>query len=208
MRNARLLSLALLAVTSAPAAATDLPKIDRTIAKEPVYEGKPTYCLLVFGPKAKTRVWLVKDDNHLYIDRNGNGYLTDPGERAATDIPGPDGKPGYTVRLRKYPKGMTLSLLQGGKLRYVVGDPDTDPLVFADKPSEAPVAHIGGPLAISLNHYGSLYLQVLVGTPGLGKGTFASVVLEEDVRPVAKVEFPSRERGGAPVVVKETLKDR
>src|SRR5262245_16890818 len=37
----------------------DLTKINRTIGKEPPYESKPKYCLVVFGPEAKTRVWLV-----------------------------------------------------------------------------------------------------------------------------------------------------
>jgi hypothetical protein len=62
--------------------AADLKKINRVIAKEPAYVSKqPRYCLLVFGPQATTRVWLVIDDDFLYIDRNGNGDLTEPGER-------------------------------------------------------------------------------------------------------------------------------
>jgi hypothetical protein len=74
--------LTALLVTAAPAFAVDLKKIDRTIAKEPAYATKqPKYCLLVFGPQAATRVWLVIDGDFLYIDRNGNGDLTEPGER-------------------------------------------------------------------------------------------------------------------------------
>lgn len=61
--------------------AADLSKIARTIHKEPVYQSKtPRYCLLVFGPEAKTRVWLVLDGKTLYVDRNGNGDLTENGE--------------------------------------------------------------------------------------------------------------------------------
>jgi hypothetical protein len=64
------------------AAPADLTKVNRTIAKEPAYVSKqPRYCLLVFGPQAATRVWLVIDGDFLYIDRNGNGDLTEPGER-------------------------------------------------------------------------------------------------------------------------------
>src|SRR5215470_17357354 len=66
--------------TAVTACGADLTKIDRTIAKEPAYKGKPKYCLLVFGPDAKTRVWLVLDGDVLYVDRNGNGDLTDKGE--------------------------------------------------------------------------------------------------------------------------------
>ncbi len=63
--------------------AVDYAKIDRTIAKRPTYQSKaPKYCLLVFGPEADTRVWLVLDGEVLYVDRNGNGDLTEDGERA------------------------------------------------------------------------------------------------------------------------------
>src|SRR5262249_18356678 len=59
----------------------DLTAIDRTIRKEPAYRSKPRYALLVLGPKAETRIWLVIDGKTLYIDRNGNGDLTERGER-------------------------------------------------------------------------------------------------------------------------------
>src|SRR5262245_22295686 len=59
----------------------DLTKLDRTIAKEPAYKNKPKYCLLVFGPEAKSRVWLVQDGDVLYVDRTGTGDLTGPDKR-------------------------------------------------------------------------------------------------------------------------------
>src|SRR5262245_7654854 len=55
-----------------PEPAVDLTKIDQTLCKEPAYRGKPRYALLVLGPKAQTRIWLVIDDKTLYVDRNGN----------------------------------------------------------------------------------------------------------------------------------------
>jgi hypothetical protein len=61
--------------------AADLSKIERTITKEPKYQSKPKYCLLIFRPEAKTRVWLVLDGDILYVDRNDNGDLTEEGER-------------------------------------------------------------------------------------------------------------------------------
>jgi hypothetical protein len=71
---------ALLAATNARAA--DLEKIDRHIAREPRYESRsPRYCLLVFGPEAQARVWLVRDGDWLYVDHNGNGDLTEAGKR-------------------------------------------------------------------------------------------------------------------------------
>jgi hypothetical protein len=64
------------------ASAADLEKLDRTIKKEPVYQTKsPRYALLVFGPQAKDRVWLVHDGDTLYVDRNGNGDLTETGKK-------------------------------------------------------------------------------------------------------------------------------
>src|SRR6266566_2992050 len=64
------------------AQAADLAKIERKIAKEPTYQTQtPKYCLLVFGLDAKTRVWLVQDGDTLYLDRNGNGDLTEDGKR-------------------------------------------------------------------------------------------------------------------------------
>lgn len=56
-------------------------QIERKITKEPAYKSKPKYCLLLFGPEAKTRVWLVEDGDALYVDRNGNGDLTEAGEK-------------------------------------------------------------------------------------------------------------------------------
>lgn len=77
-------TLAMLLALAGPASAVDYAKIDRTIAKEPTYQSTaPKYCLLVFGPEADTRVWLVLDGEVLYVDRNGNGDLTEDGERVA-----------------------------------------------------------------------------------------------------------------------------
>jgi hypothetical protein len=84
MNPSRLLAaLTCIFLCAAPLSAADLTRIDRKIAKEPAYKSKPKYCLLVFGREAQTRVWLVLDGDTLYLDRNGNGDLTEPGERIA-----------------------------------------------------------------------------------------------------------------------------
>jgi hypothetical protein len=49
--------------------------------REPGYEHAPSYCRLVFGPKGQTQVWVVVAGDTVYVDRNGNGDLTEPGER-------------------------------------------------------------------------------------------------------------------------------
>jgi len=80
--TALLFTLAAVGLPAASAEAVDLTKIERSIRKEPVYQSEnPQYCLLAFGPEAKVRVWLVVDGDVLYVDRNGNGDLTEPGER-------------------------------------------------------------------------------------------------------------------------------
>jgi hypothetical protein len=82
--------------------AADLSKVPRTIAKEPAYTTKsPRYLLMVFGPDASHRVWLVQDGDTLHVDKNGNGDLTDPGEAVpAKKQPGAnpdDGGRGFEV---------------------------------------------------------------------------------------------------------------
>ena len=66
MKIARfLLVVTWIGLGTGPALAVDLAKIDRTIRKEPAYQSKsPQYCLLVFGPKAETRVWLFDQELH------------------------------------------------------------------------------------------------------------------------------------------------
>jgi hypothetical protein len=74
-------ALAGIALGAVPAPAADLAKVERRVAREPAYQSRPRYCLLVFSPEAKTRVWLVLDGHTLYVDRNGNGDLTEAGEK-------------------------------------------------------------------------------------------------------------------------------
>jgi hypothetical protein len=78
-------ALSFLALLPSGICAADLSKVDRAIAKEPVYKSKPKYCLLVFGPEAKTKVWLVQDGDTLYVDHNGNGDLTEPAKKVAAE---------------------------------------------------------------------------------------------------------------------------
>jgi hypothetical protein len=100
MMNVLIWSLGILTVSfNGIAKAEDLSKIDRTLDKQPAYASKePKYCLLVFGPKADTRVWLVLDlaydplrekpgkTESLYADLNGNGNLTDAGQQIPVTV--------------------------------------------------------------------------------------------------------------------------
>jgi len=78
------------AVTAAePFVEVDFSTIKRSIAKEPKYIAQPRYALFVLDPAGKFQVWAVFDKSKaelpyydvLYFDRNGNGDLTDLGER-------------------------------------------------------------------------------------------------------------------------------
>jgi hypothetical protein len=82
MYSIRLCVLLLLLIPGTMLAANDdPPRPDRRLTKEPAYQDAPKYYLLAFGPEAKTSVWLVFDGTTLYVDRNANGDLTEPGER-------------------------------------------------------------------------------------------------------------------------------
>jgi hypothetical protein len=54
-------------------------------------------------------------------------------------------------------------------------------------------------------------LLTVVGTPGLGKGTFASVaftgLIDDEAKPTAEVEFPPA-KAGAPLKARFTLPHR
>ena len=195
----RLASFLIIGFLSAQALAADLTKIDRTIAKEPAYQTKtPKYCLLVFGAEAKTRVWLVLDGDVLYVDRNGNGDLSEAPKRCLLSSGKEPGGPGYPVwnagdilesdgktkhmGLRAWtlpPRGMGLSIrTAGGRAQHAWGDA-TSPLQFADRPQDAPIVHFDGPLRMALSRLPTLSpgsivtLHPTYGTPGLGRGAFA-----------------------------------
>lgn len=80
-RTLCLLALPFLTLDAALAAETagpDLSRIERRINREPTYQGKPGYLLLVLGPEARHKAWLVVDGNTLFVDRFGTGNLDQP----------------------------------------------------------------------------------------------------------------------------------
>lgn len=254
-------------LVTAPAGAADLSKIDRTIQKEPAYAGKPRYCLLVFGHDARDRVWLVQDGDALYVDRNGNGDLTEPGEKvAAAKNVGPK-VDGYTFDAGdlavggKVHKGLSVSLFPlkryadnpsvaeiaavrnalkadpavvvaqvsvevesarfkgagvGG--RVIQSTPLYDPigvLSFAQRAADAPVIHFDGPLQVTF--YGvapklragrNNDLFLMVGTPGLGGGTFAMLEYQDTIPKDAHAKVAVNWPGRPPAVEVFELKQR
>jgi len=251
------------AARSADPPGAALAKVERTIAKEPAYQSKaPRYCLLVFGPEAKFRVWLVQDGDALYVDRNGNGDLTEAGERVAKK----GGEPGHRLfevgdvtdgeLKHTIPYVMEVSVTEdsvgakefarvkgkhdqavntwisvraerpGGDDRrlprhtqYIVNGDGRGYLTFADRPQDAPVAHLNGPWTFGLQDIKqrlvvgrSTMLQLGVGTPGVGPGTFAFVLYRDtipnDAYPKGEFTFPPKDSSGAPVTQSVTFKKR
>jgi hypothetical protein len=214
----------------------DIGKIDRTIAKEPAYSTKsPWYCLLLLGPEAKAKVWMVLDGDKLYVDRNGNGDLTDPGE-CFTRAPGDDvfrvpdlnlgvAKKKYAdVRVNWRPDGV------GGNgkfhLHVIVRVNEHDqyamvPAKAAD-PAKATLLHFDGPLKPFLQvepfkpqqHFTRgkehlLGVQLATSYPGV---EWVSVSHEKgipaDVHPVVEIVFPGKTGDAKPATVKVQLTHR
>jgi hypothetical protein len=201
-----------------PVAAADLTKIDRRIAREPAYRSRaPKYCLLVFGPETKTRVWLVVDGDRLYVDRNGNGDLTEKGEsfrlRAspAGAFPrylecevGDIAEAGSGRRHRRLqvlwrgPEQVSVSVRAAFADPKLTGLRGAALLAFADRPQNAPIVHFGGGLTLRLSMATSdglpSSLCARVGTPGVGRDSFAdysgAVLRRTRALPEVQVVYP------------------
>jgi hypothetical protein len=88
-------------------------------------------------------------------------------------------------------------------------------LTFAERPQDAPILHFDGPLNFELEDSTQVFvrgqkpngLPVLIGTRGLGKGTFTALVLPS-IAPagIAEIMFPNRQASGKPIVMQVPLK--
>jgi hypothetical protein len=184
----------------------ELTKFRTTLRKEPTYVSKrPLYGLAAFGPKADKAVWLVLDKSKpdgnaydvLFIDRNGNGDLTEPGERLTfgTDQrfrlpefidPATGARHGeLTVRAEGENPTVMLSVRWRGKFRLGGGypqDPEEGYLRFAPSPAEAPVLWVCGDEPFQFQHWcsgklaigGADEFKVFLGRRGLGKSAFCA----------------------------------
>jgi hypothetical protein len=208
-----------------PADAIDPSKIDRTLKDHPVFQsGSPRFCLLVFGPQAKTRVWLVHDGDVLHVRASPDGKSPATWRQVKNvrygapigDVWEEGGKIRHT-NLRYVPWGdvNTLSVRVGGK-EQIAGHDHRGQLEFAADPEDAPVVHFNGPLALDLWyeqrplwHNRRVNITAVVGTHGLGKGTFALFqcnAYPPNAWPTAVIEYPAK-GGGKPIVVTTSLAD-
>jgi hypothetical protein len=165
------LVLSLCTTSSPPIVAAELAHVDRSIGKEPAYQSTPAFCLLVFGLKAEERVWLALDGDALYVDRNGNGDLTEADERVKPQ-PSPFGDLlGLFGRRRPSTKTFEVGPVTGGgrrRHRLVVQVQEGVWSVYVEvdgrlqqfggaRPGAsrdtAPVIHFNGPLEMQLAYF-------------------------------------------------------
>jgi hypothetical protein len=181
MRLLSYLSALLLASGAAVNAfAGDLTKIDRTIVKEPAYKGKPKYCLLVFGPEAKTRVWLVFDGDVLYADRSGKGDLTGKGKKIVDNEPNRIYAIGDVIESGRGTKHTALAVncLKDGRMVVTLKAEGKYPqrsgnVTFAGRPQDAPILHFNGPVSVRFTS------AVFVPDPGKVRSSAADLSPKE-----------------------------
>ncbi len=259
-------ALAALLLSNATASAADLKQIKRAIQREPAYEAKPKYCLLVFGPDAKSHIWLVQDGNRLFVYRNGNGDLTEGNEKVVLErgvdanadfrsFKAGDIKDGplthkalsvtqYRVSAEQVGNDKEFQRIsaQGSdpwtwwiridaertagtddalpkRVMYVANGDGLGYLVFSDRLEDAPIVHFNGPWTLGLQDIKQhlevgekTMLQIGVGTPGVGAGTFSFVLypglIPNDAYPVAEVTYPSNGTEKTEGSTRFTLKKR
>jgi hypothetical protein len=217
--------IALLAL-QIPGNAADLSKIDRTIGKEPAYQSKPKYCLVVFGPEAKTRLWVVFDGSTIYGSdkkgeiskltlRSGSGYyLPFPGTSRVLVVQAPDKDKGVGEMRMEY-----LLDSNAAKKQTIEGT-----VRLGDDPKTAPVIHFDGSYTSTLRERGLIengkwvrdrnevesVFHVFIGSNVLQKEGAAFVRtwwchLSEQLRPVAEMEFPHQDPKEAPIKLRVPL---
>jgi RNA polymerase sigma factor (sigma-70 family) len=219
-----------------PAEPLDPLRVNRMIGKQPSYQTTPRYCLLLFGPEGKSRVWLVLDGDTLYIDRNGNGDLTERGEAVQSADPRDgevisfkvdalldDGRTKHTNlyvhaitpdKERKAPRYWDVRVDVADRYRQAARV-----LKLGDRPQDAPLVHFGGPLKMHMaenqtlvrGDKGSELTSVSIDTkyPGV---EWVSVEhgrgVPKDVHPIAEITFPANTPDAKPVTLKVPLTQR
>jgi RNA polymerase sigma factor (sigma-70 family) len=209
-------------------------KAEYRLKKEPAYQGPVQYCLLVLGRDARTRVWLVSDGKTMYVDKNGDGDLTEPAEAipfkpdkdggfaslVVDRLPGHAGDDPHTslhiaVRQRdwKNNKGgywCVRAKVEGRYPMYAFVHK------FAQKPDSAPVIHLGGPLHMGLyslesgrllrGHPCELHAYVGCHYPGVERAFVDADAWDcTGMHPVAEIRVPARAPGAAPIALEVPL---
>lgn len=221
--------LALLLVVQDEYVELDYAKLDRAIAREPAYAGTPHYALIVPDPAGKVRSWAVVDKSAagdvLYFDLDGDGDLTEAGERfTPTDQ-------GRLIRVGAWGKHTDLEftlatrrttaawfrMKYGGKLEVSGGWPlaGLTHTMWGDSPKTAPVFRPcpGAPVAFGLWGEPTLArgeentITLVAGPEGSTPDALCSIASEHLVegkdRIVATLE--GRDAGGRAVSVRAEI---
>ena len=173
LTQALLLALLVLLAPLGAGELISLSKIDRRLTQEPSYAAQVRlYGLVVFGPEAKTRVWMVLDKSEpgvdvydvLYADLNGDGDLTQASERFVADSANtltsqfrlPDftdtdtgiTHTDFSLRAKRGSQPIfMISVMWRGELKFGGGyapDPEYGYMRFASAPEQAPIVWING----------------------------------------------------------------
>ena len=211
--------------------------VDRTIKKEPRYSGTPLYVLYAVGPESAGRMWAVLDGHTLYLDKNGNGDLTEDGEQVVPFvIPGeaPNPRTAFfhvpaleaaggkhsdfifsVIRTTTGAAYLKTGLKVDGKVMQHAGPMD---LRLTESPAEARVLPFGSRVVTAQLSYTmpatpevgkAVDFRVRVGTPGVGAGSFVAFGSEDvEANPVAEFEFAAARPGDAPRRVTLPLTER
>jgi hypothetical protein len=238
MRALFVLSIGIALTCLSPTLAGDLSKIERKIVKEPTYKTKsPKYALLVFGPEAKLRVWIVTDGETVYVDRNGDGDLTDLKERFAKrdecrniELADPDGETHYVITsIGEYEDSGRQHLMVNVDVKGTHPYQQYCDAKLAARPGDAPISHFHGPLIMGVRtinwklppelalHTGDIPadLNATLGTMDAERGCWVVVRSEpadgfspgKDVHPAVEVEFPAKAADG-PTIKKRYLLEK
>jgi hypothetical protein len=191
------------------ALAGDYARLDRTIRTPPPGLSKDAkYALLVFGRKAKLRVWLIQDGKTLYLDRNGDGDLTAKDEKFAAveeckniELADPDGETRYVITgIGTYEEKdpVRSHLMVNVDIKGPLSYRQYCDVAPAATPKEAPLAHFHGPLAAGpIMHNWKRAEQrcwVVIRSHEGEKSAFTP-----GVHPVVDIEFPSKTPGEPPI---------
>lgn len=217
-------------------AGADSPKIDRALKKEPAYKTVPMYGLLLLGKEGHRRIWIVRDHDTLYVDRNGNGDLTDPGDAIPVAEEGVAGSVTFRIsdiadaKAGRTYKNLEIHVLLPSKKRMSEEqwtlELDTEEgcrpvggFSPKQKPQDAPVIHFGGPLQLSGISSGlklirggpptELYVGISSWSQGIAPATLKhGKSMPDDVHPVAEIVFPTKTPDAKPNTMKVPLLQR
>jgi hypothetical protein len=132
-----------------------------------------------------------------------------------------DWRPGEAARPEENGPSLTVDD-QEGRTYGAWGDQESA-VIWSRRPESAPILHIGGPLRMGfevraknafVHKDGDTYeLNVGVGTPGFGPGTFTHLkywnnAIPESLKPSARLEFANKTPGGLPIQIEVTLRER